>query len=361
MERGVEDLARIVLAVEGGEVAEEVMHFLDRTGSARVVAAAADRLQLTEAIRQTEPDVVVASPRLAPTRSELNGSILLALDTAETVRSLRSALDAGARGFFLWPDERDRLARAAGRHRTTTTSTDGTPARAIAVYGPRGGVGTTFVAVHLAAAMATHRRCVLADLDLAFADVTGAIGVPSDEEVRTIADLAPLGDEVGTEDVRSVLWSHPAGFEVLLSPAQGSPVAGEGPGIGATISALAAGGGTMLLHLPRFPGPAVRAGMAAADRVLVVVTLDVASLRAARRAVESLGIEDRCWVVVNRARRSAITPGDVERVFGQPPAAVIPADRAVPSAQDRGRLIPLRGRTGRALRRLAVRLAEDAA
>ena len=56
----MEQVARVVLALEANDVAEEVMHFLDRTGSARVVGTAADDRQLTEAVRQLEPDAVVA-------------------------------------------------------------------------------------------------------------------------------------------------------------------------------------------------------------------------------------------------------------------------------------------------------------
>ena len=60
----MDQVARIVLALEAPEVAEEVMHFLDRSGRARVVATAGDDRQLAEAIRQLEPDAVVAEPAM---------------------------------------------------------------------------------------------------------------------------------------------------------------------------------------------------------------------------------------------------------------------------------------------------------
>ena len=50
----MEEVARVVLALEQGEVAEEIMHFLDRSGHARVVGSASDGRQLREAIRQLE-------------------------------------------------------------------------------------------------------------------------------------------------------------------------------------------------------------------------------------------------------------------------------------------------------------------
>jgi pilus assembly protein CpaE len=356
----VEDVSRIVLAVEGHQVAEEIMHFLDRTGDVRIVAAASDEQQLTEAIRQLEPDVLLVSPSLIPGRSSRNGTAVLTVDTVETVRSLRRALEAGARGFYRWPDERDALLQAVTKIRSDAPPSEQPRAPVVAVYGPRGGVGTTFVAVHLAVALASRTSCVLADLDLSFADVTGALGVPAEERSRTIADLVPLGEEVGPQDVRGVLHHHPAGLEVLLAPPDAAGSVIDRACLRAVLGSLAATTQMVVLHVPRTPDTAARAGLELADRALVVMGLDVASLRAARRAGEALGIEERSWYVVNRAGRSAITPGDVERVLGRPPVAVIPADRAVTAAMDRGRVLPLRGRTGRAVRRLADRVLEDA-
>ena len=158
----MEEVARIVLALEQSEIAEEVMHFLDRTGRVRVVGTAADERQLQEAIRQLEPDAVVASPALVPARGELNSSTLFALDTTQSVATLRRAIRSGATGFFLWPAEREELALAAVRIRPPLEHGVEGRARVVAVYGPRGGAGTTFVATHLAAALARRSsRCVL--------------------------------------------------------------------------------------------------------------------------------------------------------------------------------------------------------
>src|SRR2546422_6506555 len=52
----MDDVARVILAIGSQEVAEEVLHLLDRSGRARVVATAADDRQLAEAVRQLEPD-----------------------------------------------------------------------------------------------------------------------------------------------------------------------------------------------------------------------------------------------------------------------------------------------------------------
>ena len=102
-----------------------------------------------------------------------------------------------------------------------------------------------------------------------------------------------------------------------------------------------------------------RLAISLADRVLLVLTLDVLSFHGARRLLAAFGDDDRFGFVVNRARRSEVVPGDVPRVFGREPLAVLPEDRAVPGAQERGKLLPERGRTGRAFSQLAAVLSED--
>ena len=96
--------------------------------------------------------------------------------------------------------------------------------------------------------------------------------------------------------------------------------------------------------------------------MLEVLSLDVLSFRATTRALEAfrpLHLGARIGFVVNRVSRSEITPGDVERVFGAVPLAVVPSDRAVPRAQDRARPLPPRGRVGRAFAKLADRVFDE--
>jgi pilus assembly protein CpaE len=356
----MEEVARVILALEEHDVAEEVMHFLDRTGRARVVATASDEHLLSEAVRQLEPDAVVASPRLA-TSAQLNGSALLAVDTTETVQTLRRALKAGARGFFLWPADRGELARAVARVFAPGARERNTLGQVVAVHGPRGGAGATFLATHLAASFARRElRCVLVDLDLGIADIGAAVGAPVDGSPRTIADAVPIGEELTARHLDDLLWPHPDGFRVLLGPADVQTAervtARE---IGPVLEAVRSAADVVVLHVPRGMDDTVRLGLGLADVVVMVLGLDVLSFRAARRVVDATGLDDRCSFVVNRATRREISPDDVKRVFGRSPVAVIPVDRRVSAAQDHGRLLPARRRASRAVDRLAAKLLEE--
>ena len=189
----MEDVARVVLAMEQHDVAEEVMHFLDRSGHARVVATAADDRQLREAMRQLEPDAVIGQPSLLA--DVVRTRPFLAVDTRESVGSLRAAIRAGADGFFVWPADREALSIAAAATRAGPAALD-RRASVVAVHAARGGAGATFVATHLARAFARRgNACILIDGDPSTGDIGPAVGAP-DEDVHTLADLVPLAAEL---------------------------------------------------------------------------------------------------------------------------------------------------------------------
>jgi Flp pilus assembly CpaE family ATPase len=338
----VEDVARVVLVMEQHDVAEEVMHFLDRSGHARVVATAADGRQLVEAMRQLEPDAVIGQPSLVAS-DMFRTRPFLAVDTRESVGSLRAAIRAGAEGFFVWPADRDALSAAAAGTRAGPLALD-RRASVVAVHAARGGAGATFVATHLARAFARRgNSCILIDGDPARGDVGAAIGAP-EEQVHTLADLVPLGAELTPAHLDETLWTHPGGFRVLLSPSAEEAQTIEVSNVRRAVD------------LPHVIDPLAISGCETADRIVEVLTLDVLSFRSSKRALDALrpvGIEGRLGFVVNRASRAEITPRDVVRVFGCEPLAIVPRDRGVTSAQDHGRLVGARSRTGRTFDRLA--------
>ena len=349
------EIARVVLALEAQEVTEEVLHFLDRSGKAQVVGTASDDRQLSEAVRQLEPDVVVAEPSLAI--GGIEGAELLALSSRESVLALRGAVKAGARGFFVWPAEReamlDSVASVMSAHRALERR-----ATVVAVHASRGGAGCTFVATHLAQAFAAKgATCVLIDADPFFGDVATALGATTDD-VRTLADLVPVVDELTWEHVQEAAFEHPSGVRALLAASPGGR--SEGNPVPAALAVAASVADVVVLHLSRDLDERAIWCLGQADRILEVLSLDVMSFRATSRALSVLGpvaLDDHLAFVVNRAGRAELTAADVKRVFERDPVAVLPADPAVGRAQDRGALLPVRGRLGRAFGRLAATIS----
>ena len=355
--------ASIVLGMEDLAIQEEVLHFLDRLPRLRVVSAADDASGLARAVREHHPDAAVVSPGLID-GGDVDGAALLVVAARETTSTLRAALRAGARGFYLWPEERERLAQDAERAARPPSEERPSAGRAVAVFGPRGGVGATFLATNLAAACAARDAdTVLVDLDPFFADVTTALGI-DEESAPTIAELAPVADELSGEHLDRVLHRHPLGFGTLLAPHRPMERGLDPAVVSASVRALRARHEVVVLHLPRALDDATRAALEAADIVLLVVTLDVLALRDARRALDILrgsGLDGRCRLVLNRVGRGEVVPDDAERVLGLRPVTMIREDRAVRRSQDRGEVVA--GRSTPAARRVAAlarRILEEA-
>jgi pilus assembly protein CpaE len=346
----MDDVTRVVLAMQAPEVAEEVLHLLDRSGGARVVGTAGDPAQLAAAVAQLEPDAVVAEPALAPDGSA--GVPLLALAPRESVSALRAAVTAGAVGFFVWPAERDGLLQAVAGVRAAAGRDLVRRALVVAVHAARGGAGCTFVATHLAQAFAGRgASCLLVDMDRDYADVSQALGADAtDEDLRTVADLVPVAAELGPAHLREVVWR---GAVLAPTPASADEVTDDL--LRRVAEVAAADADAVVLHLPRALGPITRWTFGFADVALQVLPLDVMGFRATLRAIDLAEVA-RPAIVVNRAARAEVTPADVQRVFGVDPLVTIAHDAGAARAQDHGRLLSRRGRTGRAFDRLAATL-----
>jgi pilus assembly protein CpaE len=361
----VEGVARIVLGLDSPQLADEVVDFLDRGGRVRVVASAASPAALAAAVREHDPNAVVGSTALVRSAGGMNGTPFLALETAETLASLRGAMELGARGYYLWPSERAALADSAAGSVPTKAGPPPRRASVVAVCGPRGGVGATFVATHLAAALArSGSRTLLVDADWRFADLTVALGVPDDEPLRTIEDLSAVAGELEDRHLDEVAWRHPAGFEALLAPSVAADAGQVEPAYRAALGVAAGTRDAVVVHCGRAADEVSAAVLPMAERIVLVLGLDVLSFRGARRIVELLqaeGLASRIGIVINRAARAEITPKDAERAFGMPPLAIIPVDRRVGPAQDRGLLLRGRRRSVRAIDRLAARVTRERA
>jgi pilus assembly protein CpaE len=360
--------ATVVLGIGDQALQEEVLHFLDRLPGIRVAGAATDGDGLLARMLEARPDAAVVSPELVASVHGSEEAPLFVVAEKETSGALRAALASGARGFYLWPEERESLVRDARRTIRPSEPHAGASGRVVAVYGPRGGSGATFLSTNLAAACAARgASTVLVELDPFFADLTSAVAVPPGTDVPTVADLVPVIDELTADHLDRVLYSHARGFRVLLGPPEPSLAAALPPAYARrAVELLRARHDIVILHLPRALDEACRGALELADEVLLVVTLDVLAFRAARRALTylgGLGLATRCRLLVNRAAPGDVIPDDVERVFGLRPLAILKHDRSIPRAMNRGELLAGRsGQVGRCLAGLArhVSQASDA-
>jgi pilus assembly protein CpaE len=360
----------VVIGIRDLGFHQEVLDFLGRHPRIEVAGAAMEPGRFCELVAGVGPDVALACPAVTRVlaRPQMGpGPAHVVVAQEMTVPVLRDAIDSGAGAVFAWPEERDELAQLISEASAARSSMEKARGRVMAVLGARGGAGTTFVATHLAAALADRGlRAVLVDLDGSFADVTVALGVPrGDGDPRTVADLLPVIEELSPEHLEDALFRHRRGFDVLLAPPSGLDMAIPPALHRAAVALLATDFDAVVLHVPHALDECARAAIAVADEVVLVCALDLFSLHGARRAMSALRLDEghaRYRVVLNRVTRAEVTAADVERVVGSKACAEVRFDPGVRRAQDRGELLPRDARrAGRDIEALAALLAPPAA
>lgn len=346
---------RVLLAINDLGFHQEVLDFFERDPRVDVVGAVARPDALFQLQARIGSDITVVCPVLArevrhPAARGRTHSLLV-VGQEMTVPVLRDAIEIGAKGVFAWPEERDELVRTIAALPQGVEPNATSRGMVLAVFGPRGGSGATFLASHLAAALADRgSRCVMVDMDGCCSDISVALGIDPSQDVRTMADLVPVASELGPDHVEQALVRHSRGFTALL--AAPDPTEDVAPGLyGAAVSLLASTHEVVVLHAARRLDPISRSGLGLADQVLLVVSPDLFSLYSARKALAALAEPASgpvCRVVINAMQRGEIGLGQLERILGVRPIAVIRFDRAVGRAQEVGEL--LRARSHRAWR-----------
>jgi pilus assembly protein CpaE len=325
------------------------------------IVARVDDLAWSEQV----PDVVVLGPGVVFTRAAdvalqrraldpRNGTVLVRR-TADPLLLLE-AERAGVAAVVSEGDDRrlvaavDRALERAGR---VGPSPGSPPGLQVVVFSAKGGVGTSQVAVNLAASLATQAgRTCLVDLDVHAGDIGQMLGI------APARPPGPLEDALG-----SLVTRHSDNLDVVAAPAIGSATVCSGD-VGYLLDVLAERYDAVVVDTSgAFDGPAVQA-LDRCDVAALVGTVDVlclASLERTAGTLDLLGVpRDRWRLVLNRV--SGSTERDLrsfQRELGLPAAAIVPESRAVRAAVGHGEPVVRRAprdSAARAFRDLATGL-----
>ncbi|MGH2811571.1 MAG: AAA family ATPase [Actinomycetota bacterium] len=336
----------VIVASDDLTLLDEIVRHLEEIPHWRLVASARSAAELTERLRESTADAVLitdgpAAELAATADRALAAARVVVLAREETVGALRAAVDLGARGFVSWPRERKRLRLLVEEGLGVPRRGSQSRGRLSMLWSPKGGSGTSVLASHLAAAVAaTGTKCVLVDLDLDHGDQSAILG--ADPESKTILDLVRVADEMSPSVLESVAWSHASGFGAVLSP--GSPGEAEllkASDVAGVLEAIRDLTDQVVVDMPSGLTDVTFAVAEIAERILLITTPDVLSLRRGRDAMAALraaGIDDqRIEIVLNRSGGD-ITARDVEAVLTRPVAAQVRPDIGLLKAPDRAEL-----------------------
>ncbi len=232
-----------------------------------------------------------------------------------------------------------------------------------ALFSLRGGAGVTTLAVNLAVAAAYSRREPAALVDMAPLAGHAAImlGLPSTGGLRKSLEKA---DTIGVETLRPYWQAHASGLQLLSSSLEPEEAGEISPSaVRPLVAALRQSFPFAFLDLPPILSQTTTATLDAADRVLLVLTPDVAALQSAATALQAMsraGVSDeRIWLVLNTPGGPGLSPEAIAKALKRPLAAAIPYEPEMLPAVNARRPLILSGSKSagvQAMARLAAQI-----
>ena len=257
-----------------------------------------------------------------------------------SVALIRSAFEAGATDVVSAPVDAVELQRAVIKALTRVAAGIGDEAsnagQVITIFGVRGGLGVTTLAVNLAVQLGrlTQANVALADFDLQRGDCAAFLNLtPS----QSIATLATSGSKIDDLILFSTLIRHTSGVSVLAAPQHLEEADVVGPEEAEqAVSRLRQKFRFTVVDTSR-PLTAVSvAVLAHTDRVLIVSDLSLPGVRSLHRIAEVLrGLKvsrEGLDLVLVQGEHDMVPVAEAVRVMGKPPLVTIPRDAAAASA-----------------------------
>lgn len=342
---------------------EEMSDFLNRLGvdvvarlpsleavdQAMSSAAAARKPQLL--VINLDPAPQAALEKLSEVMQEWPNLAVWAMSEATDSQLLMDAMHLGVREFIALPVQAERLQRAIEKISRARRG-NALPAKLIVFVPSAGGCGATTAACNVAVSLTGKGRTALIDLDVA----GGMIAEAFDLRPRfSIADLC--SGEIDATLISNALTVHePSGLAVLARPEMPEDARKLDAGVmNRLLSIMAEMFDYVVVDSALSVEPAYAAALKAADEIVMVVQLNVPSVRNTARFLQALrrmGVHvgtaqqaGRVRLVVNRMikRGNEVSPEAAERALGLKLHWTIPNDfKSTMSAINYGEPVVLR-------------------
>jgi len=219
--------------------------------------------------------------------------------------------------------------------------------KVIVVTSGKGGVGKTTTTANVGGALTKlGKKVLLVDMDVGLRNLDLVMGL----ENRVVYTFMDVLEGRCTADQAMVKEKHAGGALMLLAASQlHNKQDLDLDKVKEAIAALAEEFDYVFLDSPAGIEHGFDASSAPAGQALVVVTPDVTSVRDADRVIgllENKGVRD-CSLIVNKydrtliERKKQLTSDDIVDVLGTELAGIVPEDKAIIDATNRGDILVL--------------------
>jgi pilus assembly protein CpaE len=302
-----------------------------------------DPSQALDLVRQIRPEVVVLNLSAPVDKllrlsekilQNLPNTTLFVTSSDKNPETIIRAMRSGAREFLPQPLDSEELKAAfrklrLSRQRAVEGISHG---KVISVFGMKGGVGATTIAINLAVNMAqrTERKVILVDLNLQLGNAALFLNI---KPKYSIVDIAGSIEEIDPMSLKGVLARHSSGMYLLAGPSrpEQSEVVRES-NLDRILTLLRSMFDVIVIDTTHVLGELTVRAMDESDVVLAVFTDDLPAIYNARQCLdifERMGSgQEKIRLVMNRGfSNRGISPNDVEKTINYPVFWRIPNER----------------------------------
>lgn len=359
----IDDLIRVLIVDDIAETRENIRKLLQFEADLEIVGAARNGQEGIELAKELDPDVILMDINMPDIdgitatetiRGEVPHSQIVILTVQADPNYMRRAMLAGARDFLTKPpavDEMIGAIRRAGNlaheERSKAKSVFAVKpgngsvpmgvrrsGKVISLYSPKGGVGTTTLAVNLAVSLQKEETpVVLVDGHMEFGDVSVFL---NRQAKNSIVDLAPRADELDLEVVEEVTQLHnESGIKILAAPSRpefSENVTGEQ--FAKVLDFLCNLYSYVIVDCSSSLSDVTLSTVDSSDLIILVTTQEIPAIKDSRLFLDLLQQlkinRERLLFVMNKYdKRIGINPNKVSENFKQEVKVVIPFEEKV--------------------------------
>jgi len=358
-----EDLIKVLIVDDIAETRENIRKLLQFEADFEIVGAARNGQEGIDLANELQPDVILMDINMPDIdgitateiiREQVPHSQIIILTIQADPNYMRRAMLAGARDFLTKPpavDEMIGAIRRAGdlaheereKSKTTYTLKPGNgnapvgmnrSGKVISVFSPKGGVGTTMLAVNLAVSLQRDETpVVLVDGNMEFGDVMVFV---NQKPKNSIVDLAPRADELDPEVIEEVTMLHPAsGIKILAGPTRPEHAENvNGDQFSKVLQYLCNFYTYVIVDCASSLTDVTLSAMDLSDLIILVTTQEIPAIKDSRMFLDLLKplniSRDRLLFIMNKYdKRIGIKPEKVSENFKQELKIIIPFEEKV--------------------------------